>query len=322
MAVWDKKILWSFMFLLADAVVDRVHYPPSVCAVKGSTVTVPCSFTPAEDLGGGFMEVIRVVWCQNHEICHGSTPSVFDSNQTTRAQRYRYLGDMKGNCTLQITGVRKSDEAVLRFRMEAKTSRGHFTGKPGVKVAVIEGTRMKIRSPSGDGQMRGGENVTLSCTSTCTFHQLEVIWLRDGHTLSESGPALWLGPLTAEDSGNYTCRLRTNSGSLSQPYSLHVEAEEEASEASDGLPLLVGVVFGVLLALFTLVMVSCIIRRRRAADQRRSGGDEVEQKDPDPLYSNIQVTAEPPEQGGAQPGLTVEDISYASVQFRHKKHSR
>ncbi|GLD69002.1 sialic acid-binding Ig-like lectin 16 [Lates japonicus] len=50
---------------------------------------------------------------------------------------------------------------------------------------------------------------------------------RDDHALSESGPALQLSPLTAEDSGNYTCGLRTNSKTRSRPYELHVEAAEE-----------------------------------------------------------------------------------------------
>lgn len=86
---------------------------------------------------------------------------------------------------------------------------------------------MRINSFTGETEVREGQTVTLYCTSPCTFHQLEVSWFRDGHQLSESGPTLRLGPLTAKDFGNYTCASKTNINTHSQPYSLFVEATEE-----------------------------------------------------------------------------------------------
>uniref|UniRef100_A0A8P4G385 Ig-like domain-containing protein n=1 Tax=Dicentrarchus labrax TaxID=13489 RepID=A0A8P4G385_DICLA len=244
MAVWDKKILWGFMFMLAGAGGYIVNYPHPVCAVKGSTVTLLCSFTPRKTFtrkNGREVPIVivRVVWCQNHEICHGTTPSVYDSESVNNDTHYKYLGDKKGNCTLQITDIQKSDNATFRFRMEANDTRGHFTGVSGVKVRVTDPVRMKINSSSADGEMRGGESVTLYCTGVCTIHQLEVTWFKDNHALSESGPALQLGPLTAKDSGNYTCGLSTNTRTVSLPYSLHVEDEDPVrmkinSSSADG----------------------------------------------------------------------------------------
>ncbi|XP_044062706.1 uncharacterized protein LOC122881075 isoform X1 [Siniperca chuatsi] len=233
MAVWDRKILWSFVFLLAGAVGQSVNYPDPVCAVKGSTVTLPCTFTPKSVIQDGrevSIEIIRVVWCQNHAICQLTTPSVYDSESNNNRPRYKYLGDKKGNCTLQISDLQEDDDATLRFRMEATNVRGHYTGQSGVKLTVTDWTRMEINSCSGDREVRRGETVTLCCTADCTVHPLEITWFRDGHALSESGPALQLGPLTPGDSGNYTCSLKTNFSTLSPPYSVHVEAEEEGSE--------------------------------------------------------------------------------------------
>ncbi|XP_030249644.1 uncharacterized protein LOC115567327 isoform X2 [Sparus aurata] len=233
MAVRDKKTLWTFMFMLAGAVGQRVNYPPPVCAVKGSTVTLPCTFTPLQsvDVDGRKVpiEIVSVRWCQKHEICQGSFPTVYDSDSTTNDPRYKYLGDKKGNCTLQITDIRKEDEETFRFRMEANDSRGHWTGPSGVRVSVREGDTMKITSSSSDGQVRTGESVTLFCSARCTFHQLKVTWFRDDHALSESGPALQLSSPTAKDSGNYTCGLQTSTKTRSGPYSLQVEAGQEAS---------------------------------------------------------------------------------------------
>ena len=86
---------------------------------------------------------------------------------------------------------------------------------------------MKIRSSRDDGEFKRGDAITLNCTTNCTIHQLEVTWFRDGSAFTETGPTLHLSYLTAKDSGNYTCGLKENNRTLSEPYSLHVEADQE-----------------------------------------------------------------------------------------------
>ncbi|XP_039653108.1 uncharacterized protein LOC120557143, partial [Perca fluviatilis] len=210
---------------LLGALGQSVNYPDPVCGVIGSTVTLPCSFTPLKSVNDNgrevLIEVIRVVWCNNHEFCQLTTLSVYNSESQNNDPRYRYLGDKKGDCTLQISDLRKEDSATFRFRVETNDPRATFTGQPGVRVTVVDGDQMKIRSSRDDGEFKRGEAVTLNCSAAiCTIHQLEVTWFRDGSTLSESGPALHLGYLTAKDSGNYTCGLKSNNRILSVPYSL------------------------------------------------------------------------------------------------------
>lgn len=121
--------------LYPGAAAFSVNYPAPICALKGSTVTLLCTFRPL--LGEKRIKIIRVRWCKNHLICQGSTPSVYDSNSETGVNpRYKYLGDKTGNCTLQITDVQTDDEATLRFRMEAEDSSGHYTGQSGVNITV------------------------------------------------------------------------------------------------------------------------------------------------------------------------------------------
>ncbi|XP_025767146.1 sialic acid-binding Ig-like lectin 10 [Oreochromis niloticus] len=321
MAVYGEMILWSFVFLLAAAVGQTVIYSlTSTCAVRGSTVTLPCTFTPRKSFSDGGKEVplkiVRVRWCKNHEICQGGTPSVFDINSANSDPRYQYLGDMKTNCTLQIRDVQQGDSATFRFRMEADHPEGHFTNRTGVTVRVEDSTKKRIIRSSDDKKLSRGETVTLLCASVCTFHQLEVTWFKDGHALSETGPSLRLSPLTAEDSGNYTCALKKNMRTLSEPYSLQVEAG-----AADGvLRLVLGVVFGLLLAVILLVLFIFIIKRKLAAaeDQRAVGGD-PEQKHPDSIYSNIMKSVQTEAAQQQEPSRAVEDVSYASVQFKQKK---
>ncbi|KAK5861625.1 hypothetical protein PBY51_017085 [Eleginops maclovinus] len=257
MAVWDKKVSWSFMVLLAGAAgLTVVNYPGPVCGVKGSTLTLPCTFSTLKSVSEGGREVLvkiqRVVWCQNQDICQGSTPSVYDSESERRSNpRYRYLGDKEGNCTLQITDLQETDDATLRFRVEADHSSATFTGLPGVRVTVRDGIPMQIKNSS--------EADALLCTALCTFHHLEVTWFRDGHALPQSGPSLRLSALTAKDSGNYTCALKDDPRTTSLPYSLQVEAAGGGKHMD---PMLV-----VRLVLFTLhtalilTVTSILIRR-------------------------------------------------------------
>ncbi|XP_037308627.2 uncharacterized protein LOC119196929 isoform X2 [Pungitius pungitius] len=296
MAVVEPKVVCCCLLLLTGAVSQgpRVDYRDPACAVRGSTLTILCSFTPQSVVEDGkrvLAEIVRVVWCQNHQICHLTTPSVYDSElryARVNDPRYRYLGDKKGNCTLQITGVQRGDNATFRFRMEAKETKNHFTGR-GVTVRVSDGAQMEVHS-STDGQFKRGEAVTLNCTTKCTFHQLEVTWLRDGHALKHTGPSLHLAALTAMDSGNYTCRLKNNVGSLSKAFSVLVEAEEEGSVQ---VSLIVGVVSAVLMLLCFVILVLVIIRQKNQSAVRGEAGPKAE---------------------GAQ--QQVEDVTYAHIQFR------
>ncbi|XP_039887162.1 sialic acid-binding Ig-like lectin 10 [Simochromis diagramma] len=317
MAVCTEKTLWSFMFLLTGAVGQTVIYPfTSTCAVRGSTVTLPCTFTPLKSFSDGgrevLLKIVRVRWCKNHVICQDTTPSVYDSNSANIDPRYQYLGDKKTNCTLQIRDVQQGDNTSFRFRMEADHIKGHFTNQTGVNVTVVDGSKMRIISSSDDKRVSRGETVTLLCASVCTFHQLEVTWFKDGHALSDTGPSLPLSPLTAEDSGNYTCALKKSMETLSEPYSLQVEAGVDGN-----LPLIVGVVSGVLLAVIAFILLIFIIRRKlAAAEHQRADGGETEPKHPHDIYSSIQEESHRQETSRA-----VEDVSYALVQFRHS-HER
>ncbi|XP_051812743.1 V-set and immunoglobulin domain-containing protein 2-like [Acanthochromis polyacanthus] len=325
MAVWNGQVLWSFMVLLAGAVAQNVNYPVRpVCAMKGSTVTLPCTFTYkeiAEKNGRNVsMQIVRVLWCKNHEICQGTTPSVYDSESETNSRRFQYLGDKKGNCTLQISNVQMEDNATFRFRMEANVPVQNFTGKIGVNVTVNNNSKMRINSSSDAGETRGGETVTLRCTSECSFYPLAINWSKDGLILPESGPVLRIGPVTAKDSGNYTCALKNKPNTGCMPYSMQVKE----AKADVNLPLIVGVVFGVLLAVITLILVFFIIRRRRVVtvDQIDVGG-ETEEKHRDYIYSNIMPSAELEEvYDRPQTSRAVEDVSYAAVQFKHNKQKR
>ena len=89
-------------------------------------------------------------------------------------------------------------------------------------VSSTDGEDVKVRSSVTDNVVKEGGQVTLTCTSACSFHQLDVLWYRNGHALSETGPALHLSNLTNDDAGNYTCSLDSSGQNTSAPWCLLV----------------------------------------------------------------------------------------------------
>ncbi|XP_054638046.1 uncharacterized protein LOC129185253 [Dunckerocampus dactyliophorus] len=317
MPFWHQTVFVVLLLTGSAGEAARVHYHPTpTCAVKGSTVTILCTFTP-------LTEVVRVVWCVNHLICHGITPSVYDSAKPRPASRYQYLGDLEGNCTLQIHNVQETDSRTFRFRMEAVDSLGHFTGTTGAKINVIDNAQMVVLS-SASAKVSEGDRVTLSCTSRCSFQQLEVHWFRDGyHVLSGSGPALQLGLMTKDKSGNYTCALARDTRTMSMPFSLNVEARQSNLAGRDGqLALTLGLTFGLLLVLLIFILLFFIIKRKcwvASCENVKGLEGEMEQKHGERVYCNLPSSAEPATQ---EMSHSTEEISYASIQFKQKTVSR
>ncbi|CAL8354569.1 unnamed protein product [Arctogadus glacialis] len=205
----------------------HVEYPESFCVVEGSTATIPCSFThPKVKKGTGVMlRVERVVWCTNPELCKKPVYYVYDSSKVRADSRFRYLGDLVRNCTLKIIKTLKRDAATYRFRF--LTNAEGYAGPKGVRVTVSNGEVVKVRSSVTDNAVKEGGQVTLNCTSACSFHQLDVHWYRNGHALSEKGSALHLSCLTNDNAGDYTCSLDSSGQKTSAPWSL-VVLEDEA----------------------------------------------------------------------------------------------
>ncbi|CAM5175798.1 unnamed protein product [Eretmochelys imbricata] len=77
----------------------------------GSCVTIPCSFTyPAG------WTVRAVIWTRDKDqtVYQQDEAGVYAAFKG----RARYLGDLQGNCSLRVSGLRPSDQGTYRFRFE------------------------------------------------------------------------------------------------------------------------------------------------------------------------------------------------------------
>ncbi|CAL8299429.1 unnamed protein product [Gadus morhua 'NCC'] len=192
----------------------HVEHPASFCVVEGSTATIPCSFThPTVKKGTStVLRVERVIWCPKNEICKDPTPNVYNSSNVRADSRFRYLGDLVSDCTLKIIKTVKRDAGTYHFRFETNVE--GYARRKGVIVTVTNGEDMKVRSSVTDHVVKEGGQVTLTCTSACSFHQLDVRWYRNGHALSETGPALHLSNY---NTGDYTCSLDSSGKKTTPP---------------------------------------------------------------------------------------------------------
>ena len=108
--------------------VSRVTYTSTqICAVKGSTVNIPCSYTYPSAVGGVDTTVEQRVWL-SQQFVDLTTVSEYSG-------RVQYHSENK-DCTLRISDLRERDSAVYKFRFITNQEGGRYTGSHGVTLSV------------------------------------------------------------------------------------------------------------------------------------------------------------------------------------------
>ncbi|KAI1886316.1 hypothetical protein AGOR_G00212740 [Albula goreensis] len=187
MGLRDTLYFWSLTLLTLPGVLGAnwgVWYPDKpVCAVRGSTVIIPCSY------------------CNNTKI---------NPEFKSRAE---YLGNTP-NCTLKIKNIMSQDSGTYRFRFEAEKEH-KWTGPEGVELKVTE-LRAEGTSSRGTETIMEGQPVGLTCTTQrCSIDQSQLTWLKNGQVLPgqvyySHNFRLELNSVSYQDSGNYSCALKEN----------------------------------------------------------------------------------------------------------------
>ncbi|KAL3996903.1 BTB/POZ domain-containing protein KCTD1/15 [Sarotherodon galilaeus] len=103
-----------------------------ICAVKGSTVEIRCTYTyPSRQYNP--YRVVRTFWLtkeSNNEVVDLKTDPEYSG-------RVQYQCE-NNDCTLRITDLRESDSAEYKFRFITNDPRGKYTGVPGVTLTVTD----------------------------------------------------------------------------------------------------------------------------------------------------------------------------------------
>ncbi|KAL6481946.1 hypothetical protein MHYP_G00100260 [Metynnis hypsauchen] len=166
----------------------------SVCALKGSEVTMSCSYTYPRSYW-----VRKAFWTK--EWGKGSEPPdlLYDPEYRGRVQ---YRGDKRSDCTLRFKTVREKDQSKYYFRFTTNQPEGKYQGASGVDLSV---TDLQVEVPE---RVIEGDNVTLTCKTTCSLTvRTTFTWYRNGRPLSSSTDQLHLQPVSREDAGRYRCAV-------------------------------------------------------------------------------------------------------------------
>ncbi|XP_029109082.1 uncharacterized protein LOC114910771 [Scleropages formosus] len=310
METGETPNFWALTLLILPGVLGgqwSVWYPEkTVCAVRGSTVVIKCTYDYPERNG----QVNQTMWCLNDTDCIDTEYVCHSENISIAPQfkdRAQCLGDKQKNCSLKVMNIRDTDAGEYRFRFI--TDKERWTGQDGVTLNITE-LSVLMNSSSKNGTIREGDSVNLTCATTgCSLSQSEFIWVKDKERLQETHSTLHFNRVSCRNKGNYSCAFK-GGGNQSEEFQLDIQVpscppDPEASNSS-----LIFIIVGTLLAVLVVVLVVLIYFKRKKTPEE----DDRERKAQNSNISTGSVTT-----GRKQEGTSEEEVSYASVHFKQKK---
>uniref|UniRef100_A0A4W5PCL1 Ig-like domain-containing protein n=1 Tax=Hucho hucho TaxID=62062 RepID=A0A4W5PCL1_9TELE len=168
---------------------------PSICALKGSTVDISCSYTYPSG-----HTVTTLVWY----YWNGWR---FVQIQSNNEGRVEYHQTTEKDSTLRITDLRESDKETYYFRY--KTDKSDWkTAQRGVTVSVTE-LQVEV---TGSSYVK-----TLTCRTTCTLPgNPTYIWYKNRQYLEERTSPIYSNYVYSKDAGSYSCAVKEHED-LSSP---------------------------------------------------------------------------------------------------------
>ncbi|XP_073716116.1 pregnancy-specific beta-1-glycoprotein 8-like [Misgurnus anguillicaudatus] len=181
---------------------------PSICALKGSTVIINCTYKYPTG-----HQIMKVFWTKT-DVRQPNNDFPDLSEDSEYSQRIQYLGVKHHDCTMRLTDVRQTDSHKYYFRFTTNAG-GNWTGTPGVSLNISD-----LQVESSGERVTEGHSVTLTCKSRCSLTDRSTfIWFKNTQSLSERtdrNNQLILQSVRREDAGNYNCAVQGNN--LTSPH--------------------------------------------------------------------------------------------------------
>ncbi|XP_066511560.1 B-cell receptor CD22-like [Hoplias malabaricus] len=174
-----------------------VYYSPqSICALKGSTMTMGCTYTYPWG-----HSVQRAFWTKQWPVNGEEPPDLL--NDPEYRDRVQFTGDKQHNCTLRLRDVTEKDQSKYYFRFITDQTGGKYQGAGGVDLSV---TDLQVEVPE---TVTEGDKVTLTCKTSCSLTDSPTFtWYKNGHGLSSRTDQLHLQSVSREDKGRYHCAVQ------------------------------------------------------------------------------------------------------------------
>ncbi|XP_041959453.1 B-cell receptor CD22-like [Alosa sapidissima] len=186
------------------------------CAVTGSSVVMPCSFT--HPIG---LMVTKVYW--RYRPDHNKIFTYITDKNPKYKGRIQYFWNKnknKTNCTFKLSKLMMSDNGEYFTRIETEDSKNKWLSRSKVILSVKE---LSVGIPE---PVMEDNDVTLSCNNICSSKDIpSVIWKKNGqdlHVKQKHHNALIFQSVSTGDEGNYSCSLKHNEDHPSKPVELNV----------------------------------------------------------------------------------------------------
>ncbi|XP_063740891.1 titin-like isoform X1 [Eleginops maclovinus] len=171
------------VFLLSVSVVQGqdvwgvTYSSTEICAVKGSTVEINCSYTYPSTVRGGVNTVEKTFWFTKQK---GGEPVDLRTDSEYAGRVETLCGN--NTCTLRIRNLRERDSAQYRFRI--KTNQDAYAGDPVTLSVPDPGIQVKVSKTSscyGDCIQ-----ADLECVRGCLpTSRRSYIWYKDGQKIAK-----------------------------------------------------------------------------------------------------------------------------------------
>ncbi|KAK2819568.1 hypothetical protein Q7C36_021214 [Tachysurus vachellii] len=163
----------------------------SLCVVIGSTVKIPCTFTPDHS---------RVTERQWYRV-QSSEGEPQDLRKDPEYSGRVSVNTWWSDCSLTVSNVRVSDSGVYNFRFKTQSS-DWISASSGVQLNVTD-LQVKV-----DPNTVGQREVKVTCSSTCRLNTHGFNWYRNGHYIKYAKDASTvLYSTSGSDEGSYSCQV-------------------------------------------------------------------------------------------------------------------
>ncbi|XP_064872758.1 B-cell receptor CD22-like isoform X2 [Oncorhynchus nerka] len=181
--------LWSVAVVLGQYGGSVTYTKNSICALKGSTVELSCSYTYPRG-----HRVTTIGWSY-----WNSGAGRFVEIQSNNEGRVEYRQTTEKDSTLRITDLRQSDKDTYYFRY--KTDKSDWkTAQRGVTLSVTE---LQV-------EVTGQWNVkTLTCRTSCSLPgNPTYVWYKNRQYLDERTSSIYSNYVYSKDAGSYSCAVK------------------------------------------------------------------------------------------------------------------
>ncbi|KAL6484148.1 hypothetical protein MHYP_G00061930 [Metynnis hypsauchen] len=170
-----------------------IYTAERVCALKGSSVDLSCTYKHPEGL-----TVTKSFWFIKSLRQRGVEPEDVEESDQYKG-RVQYSRNLN-SCRMTITDLRESDAQTYRFRFHADDPEGRYSGRGGVTLSV---TDLKVTVSDTGGGVK-----ELTCSSTCTLpNNPTYIWYKNGQPVSQCESASCPVAVVSE-AVNYSCAVK------------------------------------------------------------------------------------------------------------------